>query len=93
MWQIRASKLAFTRLNSWPCRVVPESPAGVARTLSVGGPSVLGMADNDTVRHLRVVRADRRVEVVDDTDTDAGRAAYWARLEALRAERQRLRAG
>jgi hypothetical protein len=55
------------------------------------------MADNGTVRHLRVVRAARRAEVVDDIDIEAGhdadRAAYWARLEALRAERQRLRAG
>ncbi|CAN7290581.1 hypothetical protein [Knoellia sp. LjRoot47] len=48
------------------------------------------MADDGTVRHLRVVRAARPVEVVGD---DLDREAYWARLEQLRAERERLRAG
>jgi hypothetical protein len=48
------------------------------------------MAEESSVRHLRVVRPARRVEVVEG---DADREAYWARLEELRAERQRLRAG
>ena len=48
------------------------------------------MAENSSVRHLRVVRAARRGEVV---TAEADREAYWARLEELRAERRRLRAG
>ncbi|HEY7718471.1 MAG TPA: hypothetical protein VH915_06905 [Pedococcus sp.] len=41
-------------------------------------------------RHLQVVRPTSRPVPADD---DAERRAYWARLRALRAERDRLRAG
>lgn len=57
--------------------------------MSVVAPSVVGMKDERTAPRLRVVRTDRRAEVSDDP----GRAAYWARVQELRAERQRLRAG
>lgn len=52
--------------------------------------------DDSTRRHLRVVGEPRRADVVDEAvgvGAGADRAAYWARLQALRAERQRLRAG
>ncbi|WP_404385631.1 hypothetical protein LL946_05625 [Knoellia locipacati] len=48
------------------------------------------MAEDMTARRLRVVRAARRAT---DADEPADRAAYWARMQTLRAERQRLRAG
>lgn len=56
---------------------------------------MVDMAEERTARHLRVVRAARRVDLVagDDAAAEADREAYWTRLEALRAERQRLRAG
>lgn len=51
------------------------------------------MAEQSTTRHLRVARAaTARVERGTGVD-ERDRAAYWARLQALRAERQRLRAG
>ena len=60
------------------------------RALSVGSRSVCVMAEQSKVRHLRAVGTAPRAEVVGD---DADREAYWARLEQLRVERQRLRAG
>lgn len=63
------------------------------RTLSVAGPSVLSMAEQSTPRHLRVVR-DPAPQLERGSDRDEpDRAAYWARLQALRDERQRLRVG
>lgn len=65
--------------------------AGLGRErLSVGSRSVWVMAEQSKVRHLRAVATAPRAEVVGD---DADREAYWARLEQLRVERQRLRAG
>lgn len=60
------------------------------RALSVGGRSVCAMAEQSKVRHLTAVGTAPRAEVLGN---DADREAYWARLEQLRIERQRLRAG
>lgn len=51
------------------------------------------MAEESTTRRLRVVREARPVDVVAEVAADLEREAYWARLEALRAERARLLAG
>ncbi|MFW5473530.1 hypothetical protein ACOCJ5_09480 [Knoellia sp. CPCC 206450] len=62
------------------------------------------MAEESTTRRLRVVREERpvvreerpvAVDVVMTAEvaSDLEREAYWARLEALRAERARLLAG
>ena len=59
--------------------------------MSVGGPTVLDMTEESTTRHLRVVRAAARP--ADVGDEEPTREAYWARVRALRAERDRLRAG
>lgn len=85
------------RSRSGPAGWAPPGPG--ARTsaerraersaLSVGGSSVVVMAEKSSARHLTVVRAARRVE----DGGEADRAAYWARVQALRAERERLRAG
>ncbi|KGN34391.1 hypothetical protein N802_12345 [Knoellia sinensis KCTC 19936] len=45
------------------------------------------MSDKTGSRHLRVVRDAKAAAA------EAERVAYWARLQALRAERERLRAG
>ena len=57
--------------------------------LSVGGPTVLAMTEQRRPSHLRVVRSARAAEVVEDST----RAAYWAKVQQLRDERSRLRAG
>ncbi|KGN41716.1 hypothetical protein [Knoellia aerolata] len=49
------------------------------------------MAEQSTTRHLRVVGAATRPAGARGDET--AREAYWARLRALRAERERLRAG
>lgn len=59
--------------------------------MSVVRPTVLDMAEQSTTRHLRVVRA--AAPPVRTGADESDRAAYWARVQALRAERQRLRAG
>lgn len=60
---------------------------GSRAPLSVPAPTVTDMAQQRRPR-LRVVTTDpaRRGE-------DTSREAYWARLQSLRAERDRLRAG
>ena len=97
MWQIRASKLAFTRLNSRPGPVVP-APARGRGPGTVGGPSYgVVMAEESTTRRLRVVRERGDVDVTAETPAsvadDLARDAYWARLGELRTERARLLAG
>lgn len=62
-----------------------------AATLSVASPTVPHMASTKTPR-LRVVRtqADAAPE---PAPADAARRDYWARVQELRAEHRRLRAG
>jgi hypothetical protein len=47
------------------------------------------MTEQRRPSHLRVVRSTRTPEVVEDST----RAAYWAKVQQLRDERSRLRAG
>ncbi|MFW5471342.1 hypothetical protein ACOCJ4_15005 [Knoellia sp. CPCC 206435] len=49
------------------------------------------MAEESTTRHLRVVPAAARP--ADVGAEEPTREAYWARVRALRAERDRVRAG
>ena len=56
--------------------------------MSVARSTVPGMAQEQRRSHLRVVTTASPA-----TDRDAAREAYWARLQALRDERNRLRAG
>lgn len=58
-------------------------------TLSVPVPTVVAMEDKQPSRRLRVVRESSPSVGVDDEF----RAAYWARVRALKVERARLRAG
>jgi hypothetical protein len=55
----------------------------------VGCPTVCVMAEKPS-SHLRVVDSARNVVVAAPEDS---RSAYWAKVQALRDERQRLRAG
>ena len=79
----------------------PGSPAPLALhgVLSVVGPSVRCMDTTATVRALRLVRPADTDTTTDDAAEEAlplrrespAREAYWARVQALRADRDRLR--
>lgn len=59
----------------------------------MGRPSVVGMKEQRTTGHLRVVGATTSPASTGRESAGSDRTAYWARVQALRAERQRLRAG
>src|SRR5687767_12536949 len=59
-----------------------------ARRVSVGARTVLDMAEQRTAQ-LRVVRS----AVPSETAEEKARRAYWAKVQSLRDERRRLRAG
>ena len=60
----------------------------------MAGPSVRVMDRTGTTRALRVVRPGETHGADGDTRDDAGALStedYWARMQALRADRERLR--
>ena len=71
-----------------PVRGSRSGSPSVQVSVSVGPSSVPDMAEQQRRPRLRVVTT-----AAVAAERDDAREAYWARLQALRAERNRLRAG